>query len=75
VLFRSFKRLQNGSDIRGVALDGVPGEPLTLTLGAAFFIGAAFASWLRAKQPSEGVGGDERCCGKHKGCIMARCIA
>jgi hypothetical protein len=40
---------QNGSDIRGIALDGVPNEPVTLSPGVVFFIGLAFARWLRSK--------------------------
>ena len=38
--------LQNGSDVRGVALDGVEGQPITLTDGIARTIGYAFAQWL-----------------------------
>lgn len=38
--------LQNGSDIRGVALEGMPGEPVNLTSERARAIGAAFADWL-----------------------------
>ena len=30
-----YSKLQNGSDVRGVALAGVPGEPVTLTPEAA----------------------------------------
>ena len=26
-----YKKLQNGSDIRGVALEGIAGQPITLT--------------------------------------------
>ena len=26
-----YKKLQNGSDIRGVAMDGIEGQPVTLT--------------------------------------------
>uniref|UniRef100_A0A061R0N2 phosphoglucomutase (alpha-D-glucose-1,6-bisphosphate-dependent) n=1 Tax=Tetraselmis sp. GSL018 TaxID=582737 RepID=A0A061R0N2_9CHLO len=43
---KSFLRLQNGSDIRGVALEGIKGQPVNLTEGRAFYIGAAFAEWL-----------------------------
>lgn len=39
-------KLQNGSDVRGVALEGVPGEPITLTTDIARVIGFAFAHWL-----------------------------
>ncbi|KAK9807868.1 hypothetical protein WJX72_011619 [[Myrmecia] bisecta] len=42
----TYKRLQNGSDVRGVAVAGVEGEDVTLTPTIAFFIGCAFADWL-----------------------------
>ncbi|WP_040697207.1 phosphomannomutase/phosphoglucomutase [Nodosilinea nodulosa] len=38
--------LQNGSDIRGVALDGVAGEAVNLTPDVANLLGKAFATWL-----------------------------
>lgn len=41
-------RLQNGSDVRGVALPLVPAEPVTLTPAAAADLGAAFAAWAAA---------------------------
>ena len=41
-----WRRLQNGSDIRGVALEGVPGEAVNLTPEVAYRLGQAFASWL-----------------------------
>lgn len=41
--------LQNGSDIRGVALPGVPSEPVNLTPEVAQRLGQAFATWLAAK--------------------------
>ncbi|MEM9512370.1 MAG: phosphomannomutase/phosphoglucomutase [Cyanobacteria bacterium P01_E01_bin.48] len=41
-----WKRLQNGSDIRGVALDGVPGETVNLTADVADVLGRAFVQWL-----------------------------
>lgn len=40
-----FLKLQNGSDIRGVALE-TDGKPVNLTSEAAGKIGAAFARWL-----------------------------
>ena len=40
-----WKKLQNGSDIRGVALPGVEGQTVNLTPEAASFIGAAFGLW------------------------------
>lgn len=60
------KKLQNGSDVRGVALTGVEGEPVTLNDEAAYLIGAAFVDWLaekKGKKPEEltvGVGRDPR---------------
>lgn len=49
-----FKKLQNGSDIRGVAVEGVEGEPVTLTEPSAEAIGAAFARFLKAKRAAAG---------------------
>ena len=43
------KKLQNGSDIRGVAMEGVAGEEVNLTSEAAKAIGSAFALWLSKK--------------------------
>lgn len=48
-----FKKLQNGSDIRGVAVDGVEGEPVNLTEAVAEAIGAAFAAWLLDKKNAD----------------------
>lgn len=45
-----YKKLQNGSDVRGVALDGVPGETVTLTPQVACDISAAFGRWLAARK-------------------------
>ena len=43
---KDYSKIQNGSDIRGVAIEGVPGEPVTLTPEAATDLAAAFALWL-----------------------------
>jgi phosphomannomutase len=43
----NWKKLQNGSDIRGVALDGVVGEPVNLTPEVAAVLGKSFVQWLR----------------------------
>ena len=40
-----YSKLQNGSDIRGVALPLVAAEPVNLTEEAAGQIGRAFAAW------------------------------
>lgn len=44
-----YRKLQNGSDIRGVALEGIAGQPITLTEQACRDIGRGFALWLREK--------------------------
>jgi hypothetical protein len=41
--------LQNGSDIRGVALDGVAGEVVNLPPDVVATLGKAFATWLSAE--------------------------
>lgn len=59
-------KLQNGSDIRGVAAEGILEEPVTLTPDAANLIGQAFVQWLSSKagKPCDslkiGVGHDSR---------------
>ena len=44
-----FMKLQNGSDVRGIAMEGVKGEEVNLTPEAAGAIGGAFAYWLGFK--------------------------
>lgn len=66
---KDYARLQNGSDVRGVALPGVPGEEVTLTPEKTRTIARAFARWLgekKGKTPGEltiGVGRDSRLSG------------
>lgn len=48
-LSRDWQRLQNGSDIRGVALEGVAGEAVNLTPGVAYQLGQGFVTWLAEK--------------------------
>ncbi|GLT88860.1 hypothetical protein SLE2022_068690 [Rubroshorea leprosula] len=48
-----FLKLQNGSDIRGVAVAGVEGEPINLTEPVAEAIAAAFAAWLSEKKKAD----------------------
>ena len=45
----NWKKLQNGSDIRGVAIAGVPNEEVNLTPEVCQILGQAFASWLAQK--------------------------
>ena len=44
-----YKKLQNGSDIRGVALEGIEGQHINLTEQACRDIGRGFALWLKNK--------------------------
>lgn len=63
----NWKKLQNGSDIRGVALEGVAGEHVNLTPEVAAVVAKAFVSWLGRHYPSEhptlAVGTDSRLSG------------
>ena len=43
-------KLQNGSDVRGIACEGIENEHVTLTSEAAYLIGRAFAIWLLKKK-------------------------
>ena len=43
---QDYLALKNGTDVRGVASEGVEGEPVTLTLEAAENIAKAFCVWL-----------------------------
>lgn len=62
-------KLQNGSDIRGVAVEGVEGENVNLTPEIARKIGCAYVSWLEKKSGNLacslkiGVGRDSRVSG------------
>ena len=44
-----YSKLQNGSDIRGVALEGIEGQHINLTESACKDIGRGFALWLVKK--------------------------
>lgn len=44
-----YSKLQNGSDIRGVALEGIEGQHINLTEQACKDIGRGFAVWLQKK--------------------------
>lgn len=61
-----FMKLQNGSDIRGIAVEGVEGEHKNLDEAAANRIGQAFVKWLSDKTGKSadtltiGVGNDSR---------------
>lgn len=64
-----YKKLQNGSDIRGVALEGIEGQHINLTEQVCRDIGRGFALWLQKKTgKTEGirvaVGRDSRLSGE-----------
>ncbi|MBQ0064933.1 MAG: phosphomannomutase/phosphoglucomutase [Firmicutes bacterium] len=45
----NYKHLQNGSDIRGIALEGIPGEKVNLTKEAVYDLARGFVKYLRDK--------------------------
>ncbi len=47
-----YSKLQNGSDIRGVALEGIEGQHINLTQQACLDIGRGFALWLKKRNGS-----------------------
>lgn len=49
MLEKKYLKLQNGSDVRGVALEGIEGESVNLTPEIARNIAAAFAEYLSEK--------------------------
>ena len=49
MLDEKWKQLKSGTDIRGVATEGVEGEPVNLTLDVCKAITEAFAVWLSNK--------------------------
>ena len=63
-----YKKLQNGSDIRGVALDGIEGQNINLTEEVCGNIGRGFALWLRERLGKDtlrvSVGRDSRLSGE-----------
>jgi phosphomannomutase len=65
----NWNKLQNGSDIRGIALEGVKDENVNLTPEVAKILGQAFATWLwhKVNKPSTeliiSVGRDSRLSG------------
>ena len=63
-----YKKLQNGSDIRGVALNGIEGQSVNLTEKVCRDIGRGFAVWLKEKCKKQNlrvsVGRDSRLSGQ-----------
>lgn len=74
-------KLQNGSDIRGVASEGVDGENINLTEEACLKIGGAFAQWLykktgkNAQNLTVGIGRDSRISGPSLETAVAKGLA
>lgn len=70
ILSEELKKLQNGSDIRGVAMEGVEGEKVNLTPQIAGKIARAFCIWLAEKSGKQlaeiriSIGNDSRLTGK-----------
>lgn len=66
---QNLMKLQNGSDVRGIALEGVADEHVNLTENACNRIGQAFALWLSKKTGKNvadlkiGIGRDARVTG------------
>ena len=48
-MITDYSKLRNGSDIRGVALEGVEGQPVTLTEEIVETLAKAFCVWLISK--------------------------
>ena len=63
-----YKKLQNGSDIRGVALEGVVGQSVNLTEEVCKNIGRGFALWVKNRLQKDelrvSVGRDSRLSGE-----------
>jgi len=66
---KDIKKLQNGSDVRGIALEGIPGEVVNFTQDMAMKIAFSFAIWLEKKLGKRSltfaVGRDSRLSGPH----------
>ena len=69
MLIQDITTLQNGSDIRGVAMEGVDDEPVTLTQDMTMKIAYSFGLWLQEKTGKEklsiAVGRDSRLTGQN----------
>ena len=67
ISYETLKQLKSGTDIRGVAMDGVPGQTVDLTDEAVSMIATGFASWLETRtgkgRPVIAVGRDSRLSG------------
>ncbi len=61
---QDYLKLRNGTDVRGVACDGIAGEPITLTSKVAENVAKAFCVWLISRtgktQVTVAIGYDSR---------------
>jgi phosphomannomutase len=66
---KEIRKLQNGSDVRGIAIEGVTGEAVNFTQDMAMKIAYSFALWLSKKLGKEkltfAIGRDSRITGEH----------
>ena len=73
-----YKKLQNGSDIRGVALEGIEGQHVNLTEQVCKDIGRGFALWLMNKTGKQqlrvAVGRDSRLSGEALCCWICQAM-
>ncbi len=76
---KQYSHLQNGSDIRGVALDCDAREPVTLTDQATQDIARGFALWLKHRLKKDSlrvsVGRDSRLSGPHLASLFIRTLS
>lgn len=75
---QEFLKLKNGTDVRGTAIDGVAGDPVTLTDEAVSAIAKAYFVWTAkktGKTPVIAVGHDSRLSAGHISSLVAESIA
>lgn len=72
---KDFMKLKNGTDVRGTAIAGVEGDPVTLTDEAVSAIAKAFCVWAAGKtgreRPVIAVGHDSRLSAGHISALVA----
>ena len=77
----NYKQFKSGTDIRGVASEGVPGEPINLTDEAVARMAAGFVLWAEKKcgkaapEMTFSVGRDCRISGERIAGVVIRTIA
>ncbi|MBQ3938695.1 MAG: phosphomannomutase/phosphoglucomutase [Clostridia bacterium] len=74
-----YSGLQNGSDIRGVAMEGIAGQSVNLTEQACRDIGRGFAVWLRERLGKDAlrvaIGRDSRLSGPALTALLGEALA